>query len=80
MIVSHLNKTPQIDPSAYEAPDATICGDVIIGPGCYIMFVACVVAEGAINRARHELYCHGKRHHPQHRAQESDSSHLDLHV
>ncbi|MEW5814153.1 MAG: gamma carbonic anhydrase family protein [Spirochaetota bacterium] len=46
MIVSHLNKTPQIHPSAYVAPNATICGDVIIGAGCRIMFGACVVAEG----------------------------------
>jgi carbonic anhydrase/acetyltransferase-like protein (isoleucine patch superfamily) len=46
VILSHLNKTPQIHPSAYMAPNATICGDVIIGAGCRIMFGACVVAEG----------------------------------
>jgi carbonic anhydrase/acetyltransferase-like protein (isoleucine patch superfamily) len=37
MIIRHLNKTPQIDPSAYVAPNATVCGDVIIGAGFRIM-------------------------------------------
>ena len=46
MIITHLNKTPQIHPSTYVAPNATICGDVIIRAGCRIMFGACVVAEG----------------------------------
>jgi carbonic anhydrase/acetyltransferase-like protein (isoleucine patch superfamily) len=46
MIITHLNKTPQIHPSTYVAPNATICGDVIIHAGCRIMFGACVVAEG----------------------------------
>ena len=32
--------------AAYVAPSATICGDVIIGAGCRIMFGACIVAEG----------------------------------
>jgi len=47
MILAHLDKTPQIDPSAYVAPNATICGDVRIGAGCRIMFGAGIVAEGA---------------------------------
>jgi len=46
MIVSHLNKAPQIHPFAYVASNAIVCGDVIIGAGCRIMFGACVVAEG----------------------------------
>lgn len=46
MIVTHLNKTPSIHPDAYIAPNATVCGDVTVGPGCRIMFGACVVAEG----------------------------------
>jgi carbonic anhydrase/acetyltransferase-like protein (isoleucine patch superfamily) len=45
MLLTHLNKTPHVDPSAYIAPNATVCGDVIIGPGCRIMFGACIVAE-----------------------------------
>jgi carbonic anhydrase/acetyltransferase-like protein (isoleucine patch superfamily) len=47
MILSHENKSPSLDPSSYVAPNATVCGDVKIGPGCRIMFGACVVAEGA---------------------------------
>jgi carbonic anhydrase/acetyltransferase-like protein (isoleucine patch superfamily) len=45
MIINHLNKTPDIHPSAYVASNATVCGDVRVGPGCRIMFGACVVAE-----------------------------------
>lgn len=46
MIITHLNKTPRIHASAYVAPNATVCGEVIVGAGCRIMFGACVVAEG----------------------------------
>ena len=46
MIFSHLGKKPVIDPTAYVAPNATVCGDVSIGRGARIMFGACVVAEG----------------------------------
>src|SRR5215475_5291862 len=45
MIITHLNKTPQIHPSAYVAPNATISGDVIIGASCRIMYGACVIAQ-----------------------------------
>lgn len=47
MLITHLEKRPVVDPSAYIAPNATICGDVTIGAGCRIMFGACVVSEGA---------------------------------
>ena len=46
MLISHLGKSPQIDPSAYVAPNAVICGDVKIGAGCRILFGAQVIAEG----------------------------------
>ena len=46
MIIAHLNKVPQIHPSAYVAPNATVCGDVRVDAGCRIMFGACIVAEG----------------------------------
>lgn len=46
MIVTHLGKRPRIDPSAYVAPNAVVCGDVAVGAGCRVMFGACVVAEG----------------------------------
>jgi len=45
MIIKHENKEPKIDPSAYIAPNATICGDVTIGKGTRIMFGAQIIAE-----------------------------------
>ena len=46
MIVTHLNKTPNIHPAVYVAPNAVVSGDVKVGAGCRIMFGACVIAEG----------------------------------
>ena len=46
MILTHNGKAPQIDPSAYVAPTATVCGDVTLGPHARIMFGATLIAEG----------------------------------
>ena len=46
MLLEHRGKAPQVDPSAYVAPTATLCGDVTIGPGCRVLFGAVVTAEG----------------------------------
>lgn len=46
MLITHLGKSPRIDPSAYVAPNAVLCGDVTVGPGCRILFGAQVIAEG----------------------------------
>jgi carbonic anhydrase/acetyltransferase-like protein (isoleucine patch superfamily) len=46
MIIEHLGKKPDIHPSAYVAPNATICGDVEIGMGARILFGASIIAEG----------------------------------
>jgi carbonic anhydrase/acetyltransferase-like protein (isoleucine patch superfamily) len=46
MIIEHESKSPRIDPTAYVAPTATICGDVTIGPNARILFGAAVIAEG----------------------------------
>jgi carbonic anhydrase/acetyltransferase-like protein (isoleucine patch superfamily) len=46
MIVKHLGKKPEIDDSAYIAPNATICGNVKIGKNTRIMFGVTVIAEG----------------------------------
>lgn len=46
MLIEHLGKSPVIDPTAFVAPNAVVCGDVSIGPGARIMFGAQVVAEG----------------------------------
>ena len=46
MLVTHLGRSPRIDPSAYVAPNAVVCGDVAVGPDCRIMFGAQIIAEG----------------------------------
>ena len=46
MLIEHLGKSPVIDPTAFVAPNAAVCGDVTIGPGARIMFGAQVIAEG----------------------------------
>ena len=46
MLIKHLGHAPHIDPTAYVAPNAVVCGDVTVGPGCRILFGAQVVAEG----------------------------------
>ena len=46
MLIEHLGKSPIVDPTAFVAPNAVVCGDVSIGPGVRIMFGAQVIAEG----------------------------------
>lgn len=46
MLLKHAGHAPRIDPTAYVAPNAMVCGDVTIGPGCRILFGAQVIAEG----------------------------------
>lgn len=46
MLFSHAGKSPRIDASAYVAPNAVVCGDVVIGPNCRILFGAQIIAEG----------------------------------
>jgi|SRR5215211_264688 len=46
MLVEHRGKRPRIAPSAYVAPNAVVCGDVVIGERTRILFGAVVTAEG----------------------------------
>ena len=46
MLINHQGKSPRVHPSAYVAPNAAVCGDVVIGPGCRILFGAQIIAEG----------------------------------
>jgi carbonic anhydrase/acetyltransferase-like protein (isoleucine patch superfamily) len=69
-VLEHRRKRPVIDPEAYVAPTAVVCGDVQVRAGARILFGAvltaedgrlevgerCVVMENALVRAR--------RHHP----------------
>lgn len=45
MLIDHFGKRPSVDPAAWVAPNAVLCGDVSVGPGCRIMYGAQVVAE-----------------------------------
>lgn len=36
MLLAHAGKEPRIDPSAWVAPDATVCGEVFIATGAAI--------------------------------------------
>jgi carbonic anhydrase/acetyltransferase-like protein (isoleucine patch superfamily) len=46
MLLTHAGHSPRIDPTAYVAPNAMVCGDVTVGPGSRILFGAQVIAEG----------------------------------
>ena len=53
MLIKHKDASPQIDPTAWIAPNAVVCGNVSVGPGCRIMYGAQVIAEsGAITIGR----------------------------
>lgn len=45
MLVMHGDSSPTIDETAWVAPNALVCGDVTIGPGCRVMYGAQIVAE-----------------------------------
>jgi carbonic anhydrase/acetyltransferase-like protein (isoleucine patch superfamily) len=65
-LFEHRGHAPQVDPSAYIAPTAVVCGQVVIGPDARVLFGAvlsaedgqisigarCVVMENALVRAR----------------------------
>ena len=48
MLIEHRGRRPQVASSAYVAPNATVCGDVIVGEQCRILFGAVLTAEGGI--------------------------------
>jgi gamma-carbonic anhydrase len=66
MLIEHRGKVPAVDPSAYIAPTAVLCGDVRVGPESRVLFGAvlsaedgfveigarCVVMENALVRGR----------------------------
>ncbi|UKJ76875.1 gamma carbonic anhydrase family protein [Azospirillum brasilense] len=45
MIISYEEQAPSVDPDAWVAQDATVCGDVVIGAGSRVMHGARLVAE-----------------------------------
>ena len=45
MLIEHRGSRPTVDPSAYVAPTAVLCGDVRIGPDARVLFGAVISAE-----------------------------------
>jgi carbonic anhydrase/acetyltransferase-like protein (isoleucine patch superfamily) len=45
MLLEHRGHRPAVHPSAYVAPTAIVCGNVLIGAGARILFGAVVTAE-----------------------------------
>jgi carbonic anhydrase/acetyltransferase-like protein (isoleucine patch superfamily) len=45
VIIAHNGQEPRIDPAAWVAPDATVCGDVEIGAGARVLHGARIVGE-----------------------------------
>lgn len=53
MIIKHEGASPQVDPAAWVAPNAVVCGDVKLSAGCRIMHGAQIIAEsGSISIGR----------------------------
>ena len=40
MLVEHQGRRPQLAPTAYAAPNAVVCGDVVVGEDCRVLFGA----------------------------------------
>jgi carbonic anhydrase/acetyltransferase-like protein (isoleucine patch superfamily) len=45
MLIEHQGALPRVDATTRVAPNATICGDVTVGPNCSIGFGAVITAE-----------------------------------
>jgi carbonic anhydrase/acetyltransferase-like protein (isoleucine patch superfamily) len=45
VLIEHRGHVPSVDPSAYVAPSAVLCGDVRVGPDARILFGAVLSAE-----------------------------------
>ena len=46
MLIEHRGRRPWVDPTAYVAPTAVLCGDVRVGPASRVLFNAVLTAEG----------------------------------
>jgi carbonic anhydrase/acetyltransferase-like protein (isoleucine patch superfamily) len=45
MLVEHRGARPSVDPSAWIAPTAVVCGDVRVGADCRVLWGAVITAE-----------------------------------
>jgi carbonic anhydrase/acetyltransferase-like protein (isoleucine patch superfamily) len=47
MLIEHEGRTPQVDPGAWVAPTAVLCGDVRVAAGARVLWNAVLVDDGA---------------------------------
>jgi carbonic anhydrase/acetyltransferase-like protein (isoleucine patch superfamily) len=70
VLIEHRGHAPQVDPSAYVAPTAVICGAVRIGPDARVLFGAVLTAEdgeisiGARTVVMENAVIRGRSRHP----------------
>ena len=70
MLIEHVGASPRIDPTAWVAPNATVAGDVVIGPNTRVLFGAVLTADGGPIRVGSECVVmenavlRGTRKHP----------------
>lgn len=70
MLIEHRGRAPEVDPSAYIAPTAVICGAVRIGPQARVLFGAVLTAEdgevtvGARTVVMENALVRGRARHP----------------
>jgi gamma-carbonic anhydrase len=70
VLIEHRGNVPEVDPSAYIAPTAVLCGAVRIGPGARVLFGAVVTAEdgqvsvGARSIVMENAVIRGRARHP----------------
>jgi carbonic anhydrase/acetyltransferase-like protein (isoleucine patch superfamily) len=70
MLVEHRGVVPEVDPSAYVAPTAVLCGAVRVGPGARVLFGAVLTAEdgqvsvGARSIVMENAVIRGRARHP----------------
>jgi carbonic anhydrase/acetyltransferase-like protein (isoleucine patch superfamily) len=68
--IEHRGVIPEVDPSAYVAPTAVVCGAVRIGPGARVLFGAVLTAEdgqvsvGARSIVMENAVIRGRARHP----------------
>jgi carbonic anhydrase/acetyltransferase-like protein (isoleucine patch superfamily) len=70
VLIEHRGSVPEVDPSAYVAPTAVLCGAVRVGPGARVLFGAVLTAEdgqvsvGARSIVMENAVIRGRARHP----------------
>lgn len=70
MLIEHRGKSPSVDPSAYVAPTAVLCGAVRVGADARVLFGAVLTAEdgevtvGARSVVMENAVIRGRARHP----------------